>query len=114
MAELVLRFLIGGIVVSAFSLVGDLFKPKSFGGLFGAAPSVALATLALTIHNQGSSYAALEARSMIAGASSTFLLRTNGVLAFVAPKISSVTVHAAFDAPVVRLLLGFVVVLPEV
>lgn len=72
MAELVLRFLIGGIVVSAFSLVGDLFKPKSFGGLFGAAPSVALATLALTIHNQGSSYAALEARSMIAGAIALF------------------------------------------
>jgi len=32
--------------VSAFAVIGDLFKPKSFGGLFGAAPSVALATLA--------------------------------------------------------------------
>jgi hypothetical protein len=68
MADLLLRFLIGGAVVSAFALIGDLFKPKSFGGLFGAAPSVALATLALTLHKEGSSCAVLEARSMMAGA----------------------------------------------
>ncbi len=73
MADLVLRFFIGGIVVSAFSLIGDLFKPKSFGGLFGAAPSVALATLALTIYKEGSSYAALEARSMMVGAAALLL-----------------------------------------
>jgi hypothetical protein len=44
--EYVARFLIGGFVVSAFALLGDLLRPKSFAGLFGAAPSVALATLA--------------------------------------------------------------------
>ena len=49
MNELFLRFAIGGIVVSAFAVLGDSFKPKSFAGLFGAAPSLALATLALTI-----------------------------------------------------------------
>ena len=49
MSEILLRFLIGGAVVSAFALLGDLFKPKSFAGLFGAAPSVALATLGLTV-----------------------------------------------------------------
>jgi hypothetical protein len=54
-------------------VIGDLFKPKSFGGLFGAAPSVAIATLALTVHKDGSSYAALEARSMIAGAAALFV-----------------------------------------
>jgi hypothetical protein len=68
MSELLLRFLIGGVVVSAFAVIGDIFKPKSFGGLFGAAPSVALATLALTIAKDGRSYAALEARSMLAEA----------------------------------------------
>ena len=47
MKETLLRFFIGGAVVSAFALLGDLFKPKSFAGLFGAAPSVALATLGL-------------------------------------------------------------------
>jgi hypothetical protein len=62
------RFLIGGSVVAAFSALGDILKPKSFAGLFGAAPSVALASLALTIATDGRSYAALEARSMIAGA----------------------------------------------
>jgi Protein of unknown function (DUF3147) len=68
MNEIVIRFLIGGLVVSVFAVIGDLFKPKSFAGLFGAAPSVALATLGLTIVADGSAYAALEARSMLAGA----------------------------------------------
>jgi hypothetical protein len=68
MTDLVLRFLIGGVVVSLFALLGDVFRPKSFAGLFGAAPSIALATLGLTIQHDGKPYAALEARSMIAGA----------------------------------------------
>jgi hypothetical protein len=68
MTDLVLRFLIGGLVVSLFALLGDIFRPKSFAGLFGAAPSIALATLDLTIHHNGKLYAAIEARSMIAGA----------------------------------------------
>jgi hypothetical protein len=38
MKELILRFLIGGTLVSAFALIGDLLRPKSFAGLFGAAP----------------------------------------------------------------------------
>lgn len=66
--ETLLRFLIGGIVVSAFAVLGDLFKPKSFAGLFGSAPSVALATLGLAIATEGRSYAATEARSMTGGA----------------------------------------------
>jgi hypothetical protein len=66
--EILVRFLVGGIVVSAFSALGDVLKPKSFAGLFGAAPSVALATLALAVTSQGISYAAVEARSMMCGA----------------------------------------------
>jgi hypothetical protein len=62
------RFLIGGLVVSAFATIGGLFKPTSFAGLFGAAPSVALATLAITISKSGTSYAGTECRSMMAGA----------------------------------------------
>jgi len=68
MSQLIIRFVLGGAVVSAFSLLGDLLKPKSFAGLFGAAPSVALATLGLTLFHEGTSYAATEARSMMAGA----------------------------------------------
>jgi hypothetical protein len=43
-------------------------KPKSFAGLFSAAPSVALATIAMTVVQHGKTYAAVEARSMILGA----------------------------------------------
>jgi lipoprotein signal peptidase len=46
-------------------VLGDLFRPKSFAGLFGAAPSVAVATLAIAFWNQGAAYAALEGRSMM-------------------------------------------------
>jgi uncharacterized membrane protein (GlpM family) len=68
MLPLVFRFLIGGLIVSLFASLGDVLKPKSFAGLFGAAPSVALATLGLTIATDGKYYAAMEARSMILGA----------------------------------------------
>jgi uncharacterized membrane protein (GlpM family) len=71
--ELLFRFLIGGTLVSTFALIGDLFRPKSFAGLFGAAPSIALATLGLTIFREGPAYADIEARSMIAGAAAFFL-----------------------------------------
>ena len=72
MREILLRVLVGGVVVSAFALLGDLLKPKSFAGLFGAAPSVALATLVLTVLKDGKSYASTEARSMILGAVAFF------------------------------------------
>ena len=49
MTDLVIRFLVGGVFVGSFALVGNVLRPKSFAGLFGAAPSVALATLALTV-----------------------------------------------------------------
>ena len=68
MKELIFRFLAGGVMVSAFAFLGDIFRPKSFAGLFGAAPSIALATLALTILTDGKEYAAVEARSMVGGA----------------------------------------------
>ncbi len=58
----------GGAIVSAFALLGEMCKPKTFAGIFGAAPSVALATLGLALLNQGSSFAALEGRSMVLGA----------------------------------------------
>jgi hypothetical protein len=73
MDELIFRFLIGGTLVSAFALVGDAVRPKSFAGLFGAAPSIALATLGLTVATEGGDYAAVEARSMIAGAIAFFI-----------------------------------------
>lgn len=68
MTEYLVRFLIGGCVVSAFAMLGDVLRPKSFAGLFGAAPSVALASLGLALAKHGGSYAAVEADAMLAGA----------------------------------------------
>lgn len=73
LTEIFLRFLIGGAMVAAFSFIGCLFSPKSFAGLFGAAPSVALATLFLTVSLSGKQYAAIETRSMMGGAIAFFL-----------------------------------------
>ena len=38
MLEYSLRFFAGGIAVSTFAALGDTLRPKSFAGLFGAAP----------------------------------------------------------------------------
>ena len=73
MRELILRALIGGAIVTVFAELGDLFTPKRFAGLFGAAPSVALATLGLAIVHDGKSLAIIESRSMIAGAAAFFV-----------------------------------------
>ena len=73
MLEILARFLIGGVVISLFALSGDILKPKSFAGLFSAAPSVALATLALTVVSKGKSYAAVEAHSMVIAAVAFFV-----------------------------------------
>jgi len=73
LTDILLRFFIGGIVVSLFALTGDLFKPKSFAGLFSAAPSVALASLGLAFAHHGAAYASIEGRSMMVGAIAFFL-----------------------------------------
>jgi hypothetical protein len=73
MSEYVIRFLIDGLVVSSFAVLGEIFRPKSFAGIFGAAPSIALATFGLTIAKEGKAYAAIEAHSMIFGAIAFFV-----------------------------------------
>jgi Protein of unknown function (DUF3147) len=68
MLEYLLRFVAGGIAVSTFAALSDALRPKSFAGLFGAAPSIALATLIITLSKSGAAFAAVEGRSMIVGA----------------------------------------------
>ena len=60
--------------VSLFAVLGDLFEPKTFGGLFGAAPSVALATLALSIHAHGAAYGAASGTVVEEGGDSDMAL----------------------------------------
>ena len=66
--DIVLRFLAGGGLVCLFAMIGEVLEPKSFAGLFAAAPSIALASLGLTIATEGIGYAARECRSMLIGA----------------------------------------------
>jgi hypothetical protein len=42
-SESMVRFVCGGVFVSLFAMIGSVVKPTSFAGIFGAAPSVALA-----------------------------------------------------------------------
>ena len=65
--EAAIRFVLGGVLVSFFAAIGTVLRPPSFAGLFGSAPSVAIATLALAFANKGPDYAAIESRSMIVG-----------------------------------------------
>jgi Protein of unknown function (DUF3147) len=68
-----IRFIAGGLIVSIFAILADMLRPKSFAGLFAAAPSVALATLVLAFLREGGGYVAIEARSMLLGAAALFL-----------------------------------------
>lgn len=68
MTDIIIRFFLGGVIVTIFAVLGDLFRPKSFAGLFGSAPSVALATLALTSAEHDNFYLSVEGESMVAGA----------------------------------------------
>lgn len=94
MSELIVRFLVGGVAVSCFAMLGDMLRPKSFAGLFGAAPSIALATLALTIHKNGRAYAAEEARTMLLGAGAFFFYCA--LVSFILRRFRPTTLVASF------------------
>jgi hypothetical protein len=68
MTEYLVRFIAGGLIVSVFAILGDMLRPKSFAGLLGAAPSVALATLGIAIVQHGADHAAAQSSTMIYGA----------------------------------------------
>ncbi len=68
MTEYVVRFFLGRHGGIGIRGVGRHLAPKSFAGLFGAAPSVALATLGIAVYQQGAGYAALQSHAMTAGA----------------------------------------------
>jgi uncharacterized membrane protein (GlpM family) len=66
--EVVGRFLLGGSCVALFAVAGAAFKPKTFAGLFGAAPTVALVSLSLAFDEHGSEYVGQISHAMILGA----------------------------------------------
>ncbi len=93
-ADLVIRFFVGGVVVSVFAALAEIFRPKSFAGLFGAAPSIALATVGITIAHHGKAYAATEARSMLLGAIAFFCYASSvsWILMRVKPRVLPTTI----------------------
>ena len=58
----------GGLFVVVFALVSEVLTPKRFAGLFSAAPSVALANLAVIVAVKGHAEAIASARGMLLGA----------------------------------------------
>jgi uncharacterized membrane protein (GlpM family) len=65
---LVIKALVGGTFVVAFALISEALKPKEFAGLLAAAPSVALASLIVTMLDKGPARVQLSSTGMIAGA----------------------------------------------
>jgi hypothetical protein len=65
---LALRGLAGGSLVVLFALISEVVSPKAFAGLFSAAPSVAVASLAITAVFESSSKARESSIGMVVGA----------------------------------------------
>lgn len=95
MTEILIRFLVGGAVVSFFAVLAEILRPKSFAGLFSAAPSIALATIGITIVHQGKLYAAVESRSMIFGALGFFCYACAVSWLLMRKKVSALTATSA-------------------
>ncbi len=69
-------------------MLGDVLRPKTFAGLFGAAPSVAFATLVIAFVTHGATYVRAEAVGMLLGALA--LLVYGGVVAYLLMRRSNV------------------------
>jgi hypothetical protein len=66
---LALKGLLAGAVVMLISVLAASVKPKMLAGLFGAAPSVAIASLLVTsLWQRSPERAALDGRGMVCGA----------------------------------------------
>jgi uncharacterized membrane protein (GlpM family) len=78
-AILAVRALLGGTFVALFAVAGELLRPKSFAGIFAAAPSVALASLLITDVTKGSEAVWLAGVGMIAGAVAMVAACTVGI-----------------------------------
>ena len=78
-AILGVRALLGGTLVALFAVAGELLRPRSFAGIFAAAPSVALASLLITDVDKGEPVVWASAVGMIAGAVAMVAACTVGI-----------------------------------
>ncbi|GLY85328.1 DUF3147 family protein [Actinoallomurus iriomotensis] len=68
MVEVALKALFGGLFVVVFALISEATTPKRFAGVFSAAPSVALGSLAVTLVGKGVHDVRAAAAGMAVGA----------------------------------------------
>ncbi len=87
-----MKAIAGGCLVVAFAMLSDVLKPRAFSGLFSAAPSVALASLALTTLAMGQAKASQSALTMIAGAAG--LVAFCAVAALLEKKVGAISASA--------------------
>jgi hypothetical protein len=62
-----IKALFGGTMVMVFAVIGHILRPKWFAGLFSAAPSVAVASLAVIVVDKGHHVAASDGYAMLFG-----------------------------------------------
>lgn len=65
---ILVKALAGGSLVVLFALLGSALRPKWLAGLFSAAPSIAIASLVVTVFDKGDLAASSQAVGMIFGA----------------------------------------------
>ncbi len=65
---LAVKGVVGGGIVVAFALIGEVLRPRAVAGVTSGAPSVAVASLAVTCLSTGVVSAANQSRAMVAGA----------------------------------------------
>jgi uncharacterized membrane protein (GlpM family) len=65
---ILIKAIAGGTLVVLFALLGSVLRPKWLAGLFSAAPSIAVASLIVTVFDKGDTHASIEATGMIFGA----------------------------------------------
>lgn len=75
----VLKAVLGGAIVVLFSLIGEATRPRGLAGIASAAPSVALASLVITLLVTGAAAAVDLSLGMIAGAAALVLWCLVGV-----------------------------------
>lgn len=66
--EVLAKAALGGLLVVAFAMLAETLSPKRFAGVFAAAPSVALASLLVSVLAKGPKDAADDCAGMVAGA----------------------------------------------
>jgi uncharacterized membrane protein (GlpM family) len=98
---LAVKGLAGGALVAMFALLSEMLEPRRFAGLFGAAPAVAIAGLALTLAWKGAHDARESSIGMLAGALGTvcYALAIVALMRGVRPLVASALGLAAWVLP---------------